>query len=259
MIGEPGRTARHAVTVRADPDAVIAETAERVAGLLCSAVEQRGHASVALAGGRTPQALYRRLAAPPYSHQIPWDHLRLFLGDERWVPADHDDSNQRMVRESLLQGLPVAPAFHPMPTEGMEPVQAADAYQSCLAREVPAIDGGVPRLDLILLGMGEDGHTASLFPGTGILREMQRSVAAVFVPKLGSWRLSITLPVLNAARHVVFLVVGPDKAAALAEVLGPVPREQWPASLVQPREGVLEWHVDRQAAARLGAGSSAGR
>lgn len=256
MTGEPLRTARHAVIVSADPDAVVAETAERVAGVLRSAVAARGYATFALAGGRTPQALYRRLAAPPYDCQIPWESVRLFLGDERWVPADHEDSNQRMVRESLLRGLPVPPAFHPMSTEGMEPVQAAEAYQACLAREVPEVEAGLPRLDLILLGIGDDGHTASLFPETGILQEGQRSVAAVFVPKLGSWRLSITFPVLNAARHVLFLVVGADKAAVLARVLEAGPRSQWPASLVQPRDGVLEWHVDRQAATRLGDGSS---
>jgi 6-phosphogluconolactonase len=240
------------VIVGADADALIEATADRVAELLSEAVRARGVASMALAGGRTPQALYRLLAKRPSEGRPPWSCVRLFMGDERWVPADHADSNQRMVRESLLTGLRDSPAFYPMPTDGTDPALDAVRYQACLAREVPECDGDLPRFDLILLGMGEDGHTASLFPGTAILDE-QATVAAVHVPKFDSWRLSLTLPVLNAARHVLFLVTGADKAPTLARVLGGGPRRDLPASLVNPREGDVEWHLDRPAAALLGA------
>ncbi|WP_157092281.1 6-phosphogluconolactonase [Thioalkalivibrio nitratireducens] len=238
-------------------DDVMARAAERIAAVLTDAVAARGVATMALAGGNTPQRLYRLLAAPPYALSIPWGRVRLFLGDERWVPADHPDSNAHMVRELLLAGLPEAPAFFPMPTDAADPAEAAHRYHECLVREVPAEAGrAVPRLDLVLLGMGDDGHTASLFPGTPAL-DAAEPVAAVFVPRLDSWRLSLTLPVLNAARHVLFLVTGADKAATLARVLGDGARRTLPASLVRPADGELEWHVDREAAALL-AGSPPG-
>lgn len=240
------------VRVGADFDAAITAAAARIAELLSEAVQARGYACLALAGGRTPMALYRLIASDPAYRLLPWDRVRLFMGDERWVSADHADSNQRMVREFLLAGLAATPAFHPMPTDGAEPAEDAARYQACLAREVPESDNGLPRFDLVLLGMGDDGHTASLFPGTPIL-DAQGSVAAVHVPKFDSWRLSLTLPVLNAARHVLFLVTGSDKAAALARVLGDGPRRDLPASLVNPPGGEVEWYLDRPAAALLGA------
>ena len=228
----------------------MANAARRVSVLLQEAVRERGAAAMALAGGGTPRGLYRLLAAPPYDHDIPWDRIRLFLGDERWVPADHPDSNQRMVRESLLAALPARPAFHPFPAADGDPRGAAARYAECLAAEIPETLGAVPRLDLILLGMGADGHTASLFPGTAIL-DAEETVAAVFVPRMNSWRLSLTLPVLNAARQVLFLVNGADKAAAVAQVLADGPRKDLPASLVRPVDGGVEWYLDREAAARL--------
>lgn len=239
------------VILAADTDALIEATADRVTELLSEAVRARGVASLVVAGGRTPRALYRLLANRSSERRPPWSRVKLFMGDERWVPADHADSNQRMVRESLLTDLPDSPAFFPMPTDGTEPALDAARYQACLAQEVPECDGHLPRFDVILLGMGDDGHTASLFPGTSILDERE-SVAAVHVPRFDSWRLSLTLPVLNAARHVLFLVTGADKAATLARVLGDGPRRDLPASLVNPREGEVEWHLDRPAAALLG-------
>jgi len=251
MTASSDRTITPPVIVAADADALMEATADRVTELLSEAVRARGVASLVLAGGRTPQALYRLLASRPPGRRPPWSRVKLFMGDERWVPWDHVDSNQRMVRESLLSGLRENPAFYPMPTDGTEPALDAARYQACLAREVPERDGDLPRFDLILLGMGDDGHTASLFPGTPILDE-RAAVAAVHVTRFDSWRLSLTLPVLNAARHVLFLVTGADKAATLARVLGDGPRRDWPASLVNPREGEVEWHLDRPAAALLG-------
>jgi 6-phosphogluconolactonase len=181
---------------------------------------------------------------------MPWDRVRLFLGDERCVPADHPDSNQRMVHESLLARLPHPPAFHPMACSGHDREEAAARYRDCLAREVPEHASGIPRFDLILLGMGDDAHTASLFPETPILEET-RPVAPVFVPEKNAWRMSLTLPVLNAARHVLFLVTGANKAQALAAVFSGRPDRDRPASLVRPGSGALEWHVDAAAAARV--------
>lgn len=246
-----GRARAPTVTVGADTDGVMASAARRVCDLVSEAVVARGVASLALAGGRTPRALYERLAASPDDWPVPWERVRVFMGDERWVPADHRDSNQRMVRESLLADLSGTPVFHPMPTNGPAPAEDAARYRECLAREVPESQRGLPRFDLILLGMGDDGHTASLFPHTPIL-DATEAVAAVHVPKFDSWRLSLTLPVLNTARHVLFLVTGADKAPVLARVLGDGPRRELPASLVDPPEGEVEWHIDRQAAALLG-------
>jgi 6-phosphogluconolactonase len=224
--------------------------AERIAELLTAAAAARGVATMALAGGSTPRQAYRLLSAQPHDRAIPWERVRLFLGDERCVPADHPESNQRMVGESLLARLPHPPAFHPMVCSDRSGEAAAARYRDCLAREVPESVSGIPRFDLILLGMGDDAHTASLFPGTPILDET-RPVAPVFVPEKNSWRMSLTLPVLNAARHVLFLVTGSNKAPALAAVFAGGPDRDRPASLVRPESGTVEWHVDAAAAARL--------
>ena len=223
-----------------------------IATLLSAAVAQRGFATMALAGGSTPKQLYRLLSAPPLDLDIPWSRVKLFLGDERCVPSDHPDSNERMVRESLLVDLPEAPAFHPMPGGHPDPAEAARLYADRLVREIPGDRDPVPRFDVVLLGMGDDGHTASLFPDTPILDE-ERLVAEVYVPRLDSWRLSLTPPVLNAARNVLFLVTGAGKAATLARVLADGPRRDFPSSLVTPKDGEVEWHLDREAAALIGA------
>lgn len=241
------------VIVGADVDAVMHMAARRIAMLLAKAVAQRGVATMALAGGSTPKRLYRLLASPPDDvGMIPWARVKLFLGDERCVPPDHPDSNERMVRESLLAGLPVAPEIHPMPGGHPDPVEAARLYSETLVHEIPGDEGAVPRFDVMLLGMGDDGHTASLFPDTPILDE-ERLVAEVYVPRLDSWRLSLTPPVLNAARKVLFLVTGSAKAVTLSRVIADGPRRHFPSSLVLPKDGEVEWYVDREAAALIGA------
>ncbi|MDZ7754429.1 MAG: 6-phosphogluconolactonase [Gammaproteobacteria bacterium] len=239
------------IRVATDTEATVAATAARIADILTLAARQRGRATMALAGGNTPRRLYEVLAGPPYATAIPWPAVHLFLGDERCVPPDHADSNQRMVRESLLAALPEAPVFHPMPAEWTDLEAAAAEYARVLSREAPGPDAGLPQLDIALLGMGPDGHTASLFPGTPILDET-RPVAAVHVPRLDAWRLSLTLPVFNATRHVLFLVTGAGKAEMLARILDEGPDSRWPASLVAPAAGEVEWHVDSEAAALLG-------
>ena len=244
---------RPEVVVGVDPDEAMRFAARRIVALLADAVERRGVATMALAGGSTPRRLYRLLAlSPGDSGVIAWSRVKLFVGDERCVPSDHPDSNERMVRESLLADLPEAPAFHPMPGGNPDRVEAARQYAETLTREVPGNGGSIPRFDVVLLGMGDDGHTASLFPDTPILDD-KRLVAEVYVPRLDSWRLSLTLPVLNAARHVLFLVTGPAKAVTLSRVIADGPRRHFPSSLVLPEDGEVEWYVDREAAALIGA------
>ncbi|HVT57220.1 MAG TPA: 6-phosphogluconolactonase [Thermoanaerobaculia bacterium] len=212
--------------------------------------------SVALAGGGTPRALYQLLAdcGEPFRGAVPWPQLHVFWGDERHVPPDHPESNYRMAREALLDRVPVEAAHvHRIAAEEPDAERAAERYEaelrSCFALPV----GGLPRFDLLLLGMGEEGHTASLFPASPALSEQRRLVAAPWVPAHATFRITLTPPVLNAAAEVVFLVAGEAKAAALAEVLEGE-RRPWlyPAQIVGPERGRLLWLVDRDAASRLG-------
>jgi 6-phosphogluconolactonase len=197
-------------------------------------------ARVALAGGSTPKAMYRLLASPALRDRVEWPRVEIFFGDERCVPPDHADSNYRMAREALLDHVPLgADRVHRVQGE-RPPEEAAAQYQQTLARL-----GDPPRLDLVLLGMGPDGHTASLFPGTPVLTETRALAAAVYVEKLASWRVTMTAPVLSAAAHVLVTVVGAEKAEALATALlasaGSVPIQ-----LVRAVD--QRWMVDREAA-----------
>ncbi|TAH34366.1 MAG: 6-phosphogluconolactonase [Planctomycetota bacterium] len=219
---------------------IATEEVLRAAG---EAIAARGSFFVALAGGSTPRMLYQRLAAAPGVRFRRW---QIFFGDERCVPPDHLDSNYRMVKEALLDPAGIPPELvHRIPGE-MEPAAAAVQYELELAESFP---GAAPRFDLVLLGMGADGHTASLFPGTAALEERERLVRENRVEKLQAWRVTMTLPLLNAARRVIFLVAGSDKAAALRSVLQPAGgMELPPAARVAPVDGSLLWLVDRAAA-----------
>lgn len=198
---------------------------------------------MALAGGSTPEATYRLLARD-YADRIDWSRVHVFFGDERTVPPEYEDSNYRMAREALLDHVPVG-GVHRMRGE-LPPAEAARAYEEEL-REFFG-PGEVPGFDLILLGIGEDGHTASLFPNTPALDVTDRWVVENPVEKLDTVRLTLTAPAINAARAVVFLVAGEGKAGALREILegGADPRD-YPAKLVQPAGGAT-WMVDRAAA-----------
>ncbi len=201
-----------------------------------------------LAGGSTPKAAYGILARD-YAETVDWGRVHAFFGDERTVPPGHEDSNYRMAREALLDRVPVG-GVHRMRGE-LPPDEAAASYEE----ELRAFfgDEGPPRFDLILLGLGEDGHTASLFPETSALEVTDRLVVANPVLKLDTTRITLTAPVLNAARAVIFLVAGESKAEALKEVLeGDADPRRYPAKLVQPADGPT-WMVDRSAAQRLGA------
>ena len=209
------------------------------------AIAERGRFAVALAGGSTPKATYEVLARD-HAERVDWPNVHVFFGDERTVPPDNEDSNYRMAREALLDHVPVGPV-HRMRGE-LPPDEAAASYED----ELNEFFGGEPpALDLVMLGIGEDGHTASLFPGTPALEVTDRLVVANPVPKLETTRLTLTAPALNAARQVVFLVAGEGKSEALAQILeGDADPRAYPAKLVRPPGGPT-WMVDRAAARSL--------
>ncbi|MBI5361816.1 MAG: 6-phosphogluconolactonase [Planctomycetes bacterium] len=241
--------ARGLVRVLEDLDAVTAAGRERFLAAAERAIRDHGVFRVALAGGSTPRKLYAALVGAP----IDWSKVLFFFGDERCVPPAHADSNYRMARETLLSKVAIPNTnVHRIYAETDDEQAAAEEYEEELERVWGLIHHEMPRFDLVLLGMGADGHTASLFPGTKALEETKRRVVANWVEKLGAWRITLTAPVINAAREVVFLVAGADKAGVLKEVLqGPRDPARLPSQLVDPSDGELVWLVDRAAAAEL--------
>jgi 6-phosphogluconolactonase len=218
------------------------------------AVAGRGRARIAISGGNTPRAAFQLLADPsqPWRGRMPWDKLDLYWVDERTVPPDHPDSNYRMTREALLDHVPLRPEqIHRMEGE-LEPAVAAARYESML-RDTFRLEGAEsPRFDLVALGMGDDGHTASLFPHTAAIHEMNRLVTANQVPQKDTWRITLTWPVIDHASSVFFLIAGADKAEILKEVLtGPHDPERLPSQLIWPASGILTLILDHAAAALL--------
>jgi 6-phosphogluconolactonase len=222
--------------------------AEFVCQLAEESVKQRGRFTVALSGGNTPRMLYAYLAQAPYAHKIPWPQTHLFWGDERFIPANHPDSNFAMAAQALIKHAPIPTEnVHRIITEHFTPEDAADVYQDTLRDRFEAFmslsDEGFPVFDLILLGMGSDGHTASLFPDSPVLNEKKRWVAATPVPNLAPQvrRITLTLPVINAARNVIFLVAGAEKQPIVQAVLDAPEkaRELYPAARVAPTGKVL--------------------
>ncbi len=237
------------------PQELFQAAAEDVLHSATDAITRRGRFTIALSGGSTPRSLYTLIAANA-SGSLPWTQLFFFWGDERHVPPTDPESNYRMVNETLLSKVPVPPAnVFRIPTEDPDASAVAEAYEKTLQKFFALQPGEFPRFDLILLGMGPDGHTASLFPESQALQEKSRLVVANWVEKLHTHRITLTLPVLNAARRVVFLVSGSDKAPVLREVLeGTAPGEKYPSKLVRPTDGKLIWFVDRGAASQLSSG-----
>ncbi|GJL65293.1 MAG: 6-phosphogluconolactonase [Nitrospirales bacterium] len=236
-----------------DPQQLFSIAAQEFCKCTEEAVERTGQMNVALAGGSTPKGLYRLLASEPYRSIIDWEKVHVYWGDERHVSPDHQDSNYRMAHESLLSHVPVIPDhIHRMQGELPKAADAAEAYEDLLRKEFSPSPGEVPAFDLILLGMGPDGHTASLFPGTEVVHESASWVAAPWVEKFQTHRVTLTPVVLNQARHVMFLVSGNDKANAVQAVLeGPSQPDQYPSQVVNPLTGELLWLVDEQAAGLL--------
>lgn len=235
-----------------DAEELNCKAAGQFVGLAQQAAQERGRFTVALSGGSTPRGLYTLLATPEYRERIPWPRVHLFWGDERCVPPDHPDNNYRMVQESLLSKISIPERnVHRMAGE-KEPQLAAAEYEAELKNFFQLCDGGLPRFDLIFLGLGEEGHTASLFPGSEALEDTEHLVAAVYVEKLQSHRLTLTLPVLNQAAWIMFLVAGASKSAILKEVLDADPvSSSLPAAKVQPVSGQLTWMVTQDAAGDL--------
>jgi len=212
------------------------------------AVNERGRFAVALSGGSTPRRTYEHWAGLP---EVPWGRVHLFWGDERVLPQDHPESNYRLVEEALLSKVPLPREnVHRMPVERGDPQAVASLYEEALrAFWVPAAEGW-PCFDVTLNGIGADGHTASLFPGSAVLKEKTRWVAAPYVEKLSAYRLTLTLPVFNHARQVVFLAAGEQKSVVVKEVLADQSELPLPARLIRPLSGRLRFFLDR-AAGRL--------
>ncbi len=232
------------------PELVAEAAAQRFIKFAQESITRRGRFSVALAGGNTPRRVYELLASERFKGRVEWPKVHLFFGDERCVPPDHPDSNYRMANEALITHVPIPPAnVHRMAGEG-EPSVSAALYET----QMRQFFGNVtwPSFDLVFLGLGKDGHTASLFPKTKALTEEDRWVTANWVESLGVHRLTLTIPVLNHARRIIFLVTGSDKAKTLKDVLtlskDPL---RLPAQLVAPPEGTCEWLVDKAAASLL--------
>jgi 6-phosphogluconolactonase len=241
---------RH-IQIFSDPLSLAHAAASRFQESATIAIAQRGVFSVALAGGSTPRRTYSLLAAEPYRSQIEWDKIHFFWGDERCVPPDHPDSNYRMAWESLLSHIPIAPGHvHRMQGENPDVATAAAAY----TREIRAVfdAADLPKFDLVLLGLGPDGHTLSLFPGSAALAESKDLVVANWVEKFKTWRITMTARLVNHAACSLFQVEGEDKASPLREVLhGAYDPGRYPAQLIRPADGECYWFVDQRAAALL--------
>jgi 6-phosphogluconolactonase len=237
------------VRVFDDVPALMRATADEIARAARQAVDERGRFTWALGGGSTPRAVYQLLASDAYRERLPWNAIHFFWGDERHVPPDHPDSNFRMAREAMLDAVPVPPGnIHRVPAEEPDAQRAAAEYEATLRSFFALAQGEWPRFDLILLGLGQEGHTASLFPGSAAIHERERLVVAPWVEAQKTFRVTLTPPVLNHARCAMFLVSGEEKAEALHAVLeGPREPDLYPAQIV---EGNRLWMVDR-AAARL--------
>jgi len=235
------------------PPALAEEAAQRFATLASAAIEARGRFVVALSGGSTPKVLLGLLAQPPYRDALAWDFVHIAWGDERCVPPDDAQSNYRMAREALLAHVPIpALNIHRMPAENPNHEIAAAEYAATLRALFGLAASALPRFDLIHLGLGTEGHTASLFPGSPALRERERLVAAPWVEKLNAHRITVTPPVLNAAREVHFLVAGAEKADIVRDILhAPHNPDELPAQSVAPIDGRLVWLLDTAAAAKL--------
>jgi 6-phosphogluconolactonase len=224
--------------------------ADFIVDLAAQAIAERGRFTIALSGGGTPRPIYARLASADYRDRIDWDKVHLFFGDERCVPPDDTHSNFHMAREALLDHVPLLPdQIHRIQGE-LDPAQAALSYEQEIQRLFRT--STFPAFDLICLGLGDNGHTASLFPGTASLREKERWIVPQYVEVMASWRITFTAPLINAAHHVAFLVEGVGKTEVLWRVLdGPYQPDVLPAQMIQPVGGQLHWLIDAAAVTKL--------
>jgi 6-phosphogluconolactonase len=244
------------VTIKVSPDtaALAAATAELFTESAKTAVAARGVARIAVSGGSTPKIVFKMLADPshPFLTEVPWDKLQLYWVDERCVPPDHAESNYRMTKEAMLTQIPLPAAnVHRMEGE-LDPEEAASKYEAEIRNSFKLEGAETPTFDLVLLGMGPDGHTASLFPHTEGLNEMARIVIPNHVPQKDAWRVTLTWPVIVQGREVAFLIEGKEKTEMAKTVFtGPYDPETYPAQLIRPASGKLTLMMDVAAAAGL--------
>jgi 6-phosphogluconolactonase len=257
-MGTPQPTAlNREIHILPDAAAIAKRAAQEILQAATSAVAERGSFTLVLAGGSTPKALYQLLVNDAALRtQLPWDKMVLLFGDERHVPPDHPDSNFHMATESMISKAPLKPEqVLRIKGEYQDTEKAAQEYEQTLRERFKLRDSQFPRFDMILLGMGNDGHTLSLFPGTKALHQDRRLVVRNWIGKLYTERITMTAPVANNAAQVIFMVTGADKALALKAVLeGPYEPEQLPSQLIQPRNGKLQWLVDTPAGGMLSTG-----
>jgi 6-phosphogluconolactonase len=255
-------TLRIEYIVELDGAALARRTAQHFVEIAEQAVSARGRVRIAISGGSTPRAAFQLLADPakPWLKRMPWDRLELFWVDERTVPPDHPESNYGMTRQAMLHHVPLKPEqIHRMEGE-LEPEVAAARYESLLRNTFRLEGAETPRFDLVQLGMGDDGHTASLFPHTAAIHEMGRLVTANQVPQKDTWRITLTWPVINQGSSVFFLIAGKNKAELVKEVFtGKRDPERLPSQLIWPSSGILTLILDRDAAALLPATDGQGR
>jgi 6-phosphogluconolactonase len=247
-----GITAMSDVRVYPTPAALSDAAANYIARIAVQSQTHHGHVSLALSGGSTPRLTYEALASPEYAKEIDWATVHFFWGDERCVPMTHPDSNTHMAKQALLNFVPApVPNIHRIQGE-LDPALAAEQYDKLLRDFfLRRLNQKQARFDLVLLGLGSDAHTASLFPNSPAVRETERWVMAQHIDALDSWRVTLTPVALNAARHVLFIVTGEDKAEAVHHVLKGERRPLlYPAQLIQPTDGDVVWMLD-QATARL--------
>jgi len=240
--------------ISSTPAEVASAAARFFTDQVIAAAQARGIARVAISGGTTPKVMFGLLADPsqPFLKQVPWDKLDLYWVDERCVPPDHADSNYRMTKEQLLSRVPLpAERVHRMEGE-LPPEEAAARYEATIRNGFRLEGAETPTFDLVLLGMGDDGHTASLFPHTEALDEMSHIVVANHVQQKDTWRITLTWPVINQGREVAFLIEGAGKTQVLHDVLlGPYQPETFPSQLIRPASGKLTFLLDSAAAAKL--------
>jgi 6-phosphogluconolactonase len=242
------------VLIYPDPHFLAQAAAEKLIEAANQAVRERGVFSIALSGGSTPQVLYELLASEPFSERVDWSRMQIFWGDERCVPPDHPNSNFFKAQQTLFNHVPLPPDnIHRIPAE-MPPEQAAELYEETLLKFFSGLaseeDRTNARFDLVLLGMGDDGHTASLFPGTPAINEERRWVTAQYIDKLAAWRITLTPVILNRAKQILFLISGAGKSYTLQRVIyGTYMPDRYPAQVIRPTTGDVAWLVDEAAAA----------
>lgn len=237
------------LNIQSSTEEIFKTAAQLFVAAACVAIDQKGFFTVALTGGSSPEGLYKLLSEDQYKNQIDWTKVLVFWGDERWVPLDNELSNAKMSQETLLQNVPVLPSnIFPMYADGVKPEDFASTYNTLLHEKLG--DDGV--MDFILLGMGSDGHTASLFPGTAVLEEKEKWVAAYYLDAQKMYRITLTAPFLNKAKKIIVLTFGDAKADALKEVLeGDYNPSLYPSQLLKPTKGELLFLVDEKAAKYL--------